>query len=80
MGQLDHPTHNACYTEKSREEMGVFQYDVRNTVSPDDLHRPVQVPEKPGFQMGGNHHKKHTSIKSFRSIGGFCLENKGIIQ
>ena len=60
--------------------MGLFQYDVRNTVPPDDLHRPVQVFEKPGFQMGGNHHKKHRSIKSFRSIGGFYLENRDTIQ
>ena len=51
LGQPDHPAHNAGHTEKGTEEMGVFEHGVRNKLPPDDLHRPVQVPERPGLKI-----------------------------
>ncbi len=73
LGQFDNPTHHTCHSAKSREKMGILQYDIRDTVSFNDLYWPVQVPEKSKGKVGGHYNKKHRLVKLFCPITGFCL-------
>ena len=44
MGKPDHPADYAGDTKKGETQMGIFEHDVRDPISFDDLNRPVQIP------------------------------------
>ena len=44
MGKPNYPIDYAGDTKKGETKMGIFEHDVRNPLSFDDLHRLVQIP------------------------------------
>lgn len=48
---------------KAEKKRAHSNYDVRETLSFNDLFKSDQVPEKPRGKVGGHYNKKHRSIK-----------------